>query len=229
MPPKVITVVNQKGGPGKSTVSLHLAGALAAKDLAVLVLDTDPQGTNEMKAADADARSAKDLGESFPFQVTASTDNDFIRKLHSAAAYDFVVVDTPPSHTNPEFLDAICDVADLAVIPIAEVDYDSVMPIVRTVRSVLEPKNVPYRCVLNKVPPEHGAGTLVGHAESLDSAGLPRFAAHIRRYVAYQKAATARQLVSQYAYKNSDKATEDFAELATELIAHWDAYTAKEA
>jgi chromosome partitioning protein len=39
----VVAVVNQKGGVGKTTVTLNLAGALAASGVRVLVVDLDPQ------------------------------------------------------------------------------------------------------------------------------------------------------------------------------------------
>ena len=42
---KVISVLNQKGGAGKTTLAIHLATGLALKKRRVLLIDADPQGT----------------------------------------------------------------------------------------------------------------------------------------------------------------------------------------
>ena len=43
---KVVSIINQKGGVGKTTTAVSLAAAVGAKGYRVLLADIDPQGNS---------------------------------------------------------------------------------------------------------------------------------------------------------------------------------------
>ena len=84
--PRVISVLNQKGGVGKTTLAVHLATAFVRQDKRVLLLDADPQGSALDWAA---ARHGKPL-----FPVAGLPKSSIHKELPSLATpYDLVVID----------------------------------------------------------------------------------------------------------------------------------------
>lgn len=108
---KIIVVANQKGGAGKTTITVQLAYSLMLTGYKVLVVDADEQNTATRWCSLSDSS-----------QLPASNMAAAGGKLHNAIGkvvgdYDFVLVDCPPSITSPATQSALL-VADLAIVPV---------------------------------------------------------------------------------------------------------------
>ena len=117
---KVITISQQKGGSGKTTLAVHLALAfIKYHNLKVAVIDTDPQGS---------------LGKWFMIRTEKKVSNDNLTFKTASlwgAQYesktlkkdhDIVIIDTPPkieSDARPSI-----ESADLVLIPVAASHVD---------------------------------------------------------------------------------------------------------
>jgi chromosome partitioning protein len=115
---KVITIAQQKGGSGKTTLAVNLAVALSRMGHSVALLDTDPQGSlgrwfllrrDRLGAAGMEFSTASAWGVSYECEK--------LRKTH-----DIVIVDTPPK-VDADLRPALRE-ADLVLIPVAASHVD---------------------------------------------------------------------------------------------------------
>jgi chromosome partitioning protein len=104
-----IAVLNQKGGAGKTTLSLHIAHSLVLREFKVLLVDADPQGSSRDWAA---AREGEGL-----FSVIG-LDRPVIHKElpKLSEGFDWVVIDGAPRVTD--LTRSAIMAADLVLIPI---------------------------------------------------------------------------------------------------------------
>ena len=117
---KVITISQQKGGTGKTTLAVHLAMAfIKYHDLKVAIIDTDPQGSLGKWFM---IRTEKKVSnENLTFKTAslwgAQYESKTLRNDH-----DIVIIDTPPkieSDARPSI-----EAADLVLIPMAASHVD---------------------------------------------------------------------------------------------------------
>ncbi len=142
---KVITIAQQKGGAGKTTVAAQLAVAFAAAGKRVAIVDIDPQASladwHRLRNG-AGVRYPIDLSEVAGYRV--STEITRVKDNH-----DIVVIDSPP-HAETEAKLAV-RAADLVVVPVqlSPMDIWATGPTVQLAQSA----GVPVVIVLNRVPP----------------------------------------------------------------------------
>ena len=117
---KVITIAQQKGGTGKTTLAVHLALAfIKYHNLKVAIIDTDPQGSLGKWFM---IRSEKKISnENLTFK-TASLWGAQYESKSLKQDHDIIIIDTPPkieSDARPAV-----EAADLVLIPVAPSHVD---------------------------------------------------------------------------------------------------------
>ena len=116
---RIITVAQQKGGSGKTTLAVNLAVTLRGRGFSVALLDTDPQGSMGRWFLERLDRLGEDEGLEFSTSSAwgASYESDKLKKR-----FDFVIIDTPPKIDSD--LRPALRVANLVVVPVATSHVD---------------------------------------------------------------------------------------------------------
>jgi chromosome partitioning protein len=218
MAAKIIAVVNQKGGSGKTTVSMQLAGALARRSFKVLVVDADPQGTATRWAASA-------LDET-PFPASVVGLSAASAKVHREVKkfiedYNYIIIDCPPAADSPVPQSALL-IADLAVVPIipSPLDMWAAVGIRQIIQNVGDFNDaLQSRLVLNQCQPKT---TLAQESlQILPEFGIPLARTQIQHRQVYRQSAVFGQSVhnfgtkAQAAIAEIESLTEEVLEILT--------------
>ncbi len=144
---KIIAIISQKGGAGKTTLAVHLATAAVAAGFTAAVVDLDPQGT---AASWGDRRTVgapeviSGQAVRLPALTTAAREN----------GADIVILDTAPNADQTASLSA--RIADLVLIPCRPSTFD--LEAIETTLLLTKAAKKPAYVVLNAVPPRSGIG-----------------------------------------------------------------------
>jgi chromosome partitioning protein len=114
----IVAVLTQKGGAGKTTVALHLAGELERQGASVLLIDADPQGS----ALDWAEQRARD-GRPRLFGVIGLARETLHREVPDLAKpVNHVIIDGPPRSTA--LVRSAMLAADVVLIPVQPSAFD---------------------------------------------------------------------------------------------------------
>ncbi len=208
MAAKIITVAQQKGGAGKTTLVAHLAVAYTAAGKSVAAVDIDPQQSLAMWYGMREARLGDAGAGLLVSQVKGWRSRGEVEAL--ARGHDVVLVDSPP-HAETEARIAI-RAADLVVVPVQPSPMD-----VWATRPTLElaaAEKVPALLVLNRVPARANlTEDMLAEAKRL---GATIAEARIGNRVAFAAALAEGRAVSEAQPRG--RAAQEIAALAKEIL-----------
>lgn len=177
----IISFLNQKGGVGKTTLSVNISHGLQQKDKKVLLVDSDPQGS---------ARDWHAAGEGNVLKVIGLDRETIFKDINNFRdQYDYIVIDGAPQLSIMAAATLKC--SDLVIIPIQPSPWDiwaaeEIINLAKTRRELTEDK-LKIMLAINRCVGNTHLGREV--KESLQAYELPIFKSIIYQRVAYAESA----------------------------------------
>lgn len=211
---KIIAVLSEKGGPGKTSTSTNVSSCLKVKHgLKVLLVDYDPQGSASSWAA------SRDKGEDDPGVIPVfSIGANLARDLPAiAGGYDVVVIDGKPA--LDALMTAALKVADLVIIPVQPSPYDiwatePTINLIKERQELADGRPLAAILVSQAIPGTRLAGEIRAHLKSYD---LPVLDAQTCKRQAYIKGVAAGESVMDL--PANDPARQEIEAVTTEVLA----------
>lgn len=213
----VIALINQKGGVGKTTLSVQLAAALVLRRKKVLLIDADPQGSALDWAETREQRREREGGvDAHRFPVIGLPKQILHKELPSLReGYDIVVIDGPPRVY--EVARSAVLASDIALVPVTPSQYDvwaaeETICLINECADLYKP-NLKRAFVVNRKIANSAIGKSVRKA--LDAYDTPVLKSVICQRVAFAESAQGRTVFELDA---DGPAAREVKELAAEIL-----------
>jgi chromosome partitioning protein len=214
MPAKIICVCNQKGGSGKTTIAMHLAGSLSLRKKKVIVIDGDEQGSAVEWA------SLAPEGVPFPSKVCSLAKAG--RKIHQEIKkfiedFNFIIVDCPPAAESPIAKSSLL-VADLALVPFIPGALDMLASVL--IRNTIDDVKVlnpdlKSKLLINRIEPQTTLTQTV--LELIPNFNMEILKSKIHKRTAYGEAVLSGTIV-HCLKKKSKEAIQEIEDLTDEIL-----------
>lgn len=182
MSAKVFSISNQKGGTGKTTLSMNFAAGLARRGRTLLI-DADPQGSaGQWSALASDQRP-------FPVSVIAVAGNLAREVNRFRQDYQYLVIDCPPTLETDTTRLAI-SVSDSILMPVLPSPIDlwaSVRLAAVIEQAKLSNPNLRAHLVINQLEPRNALSR--GMQQALAEFDIPSLKTGLRRRAIYRTSA----------------------------------------
>jgi chromosome partitioning protein len=180
----IISVLNQKGGVGKTTLSIHIASTIALAGYSVLLIDADVQRSALDWAATRDKEPLFNV-----VGIPSSNIHKEVKMLEPK--YDYIIIDGPPRVYD--VAKAVIAASDYVVIPVQPSPYDvwsaeEIVNLINEVKTTLAPyKKIDAGFVINRKI----ANSVIGRdvTEALGKYPFPVLEASIHQRVAFTETA----------------------------------------
>ena len=205
----IISLLNQKGGVGKTTLAVNIADCLHLSGKKVLLIDADPQGSA------LDWSSTRDYDDGFSvISLPKPTIHKEVKNF--SEHFDYIIIDSPPR--SYDVVRSILIASDMVLIPVQPSPYDiwASDEIIKLIDecSVFN-ENMKCRFVINRKITNTAIGRDVLIA--FEDKKIPVLDTAINQRVIYAETATAGSSVWRFDSKNV--ASQEIKQLINEIEA----------
>ncbi|MBD3670470.1 MAG: ParA family protein [Gammaproteobacteria bacterium] len=182
MATRIFSIANQKGGSGKTTLTMNLAAGLNKRGR-TLVIDADPQGSASQWSGSADEQNP------FPVSVISVSGNLTHEVNRFSNDYEYVVIDCPPTLETENTTKAMV-AADTILIPVlpSPVDLWASIRLANTIEQIKQIKpDLRAHLIVNQLEPRSALSRAM--KDALEEFDIPALTTSLRRRAIYRNVA----------------------------------------